>query len=1452
MKRLLKSLLWLLAILIVLPVLLLAALQFQGGRTLLSSLLSDLASSEDMQITITDLGLSWGLDASARSVAIADREGEWLNVSGAEVLWSPLALLGGRVEINLVSVDDISLARAPLPAAASKDTEEDAASSSSLPILPGDLKSLRINRIALGAPLLGEAIELTANGSAALARAPLEVSGALHVARLGGDEGTIDADVAFLPDAETLRFDLTVAEPRGGLVARLGAMPGLPAVDFKLTGDGPLSDWTAKLSAALDGRQTLTGTARLTESGTGRQLSADLNGEVAPLLPELANAFFLGTTNLKLTADLSQDFLPETGQMDLSTQTLRLTANGQFDPATQRINARSSLHVGADGGNLIALDLPERRVIFGPIQTDVTVQGTLEDAAWSAKLNAAQLGTSEGKVGQFALDLAGQSANLTPEALTSDFALKLSAGGIALTDPALSALGDRIDLTTKGTLSGKEQTVSLAEGALTLPLLTLALGETDFSQDKATSRGTLRIDDLSPLSGLAGQTLSGALTSSFVADLDPQALTGTVTLDANGRNLAAGIAALDALLTGDTSLKLEAAANGSSDLTLSSFALAASGLQASGSGSLKDGTVAAEIEAALNDLSKVDPQVEGGLTLKGSVDGALDAPSFTADLASSKLTLAGTPVDGLALHAEGVASAAAPEAKVTLNGSMKGAPLTLDAVLKSENGAATINPVSADIAGNKLSGQFQISDLTKALETLEGQLKLDAPVLANLSPLVLTDVAGEVQGSMSIARQGSGPQTVQLDLSGSGIKAAGNLLDKLSLKATASDPFAVPKIDGNLLAEGLIAGSTPVRKITLTASNQGPETLFDTAVDLSADGSGKDGLKATGRLTQLDNGGFRIGLDKLNGGYQGLETKLKAPAEVVYADGLATLKAFALSLGSGDLSVSGTAGDQLNLKAQLNSVPLSLANAFAPQVGLGGTLSGTATATGAATSPAASWSLTASNLTANALRQQGLPAITIASSGKMAGDTVTQETRVTGPDGLTVAINGSVGAKAPFPLRLSVDGNAPLAFARLPLTKAGLRGAGSFGISGTVGGTATAPTYSVSARPREVSVTDLASSLTLKNLTGSIDATQTGVTLSALRGDIAAGGSISVSGTVGLGEGLPANIDIRADQARYIDPGLVNAVLDAALKIEGPMSSSREAMLVSGKVTLNKADISIPETLPGSISPVAVRHVNAPKAVRQQVSELRGDGGTSDASAAPASQSPRLDITVSAPGRVFVRGRGIDAELFGDLVIRGTADAPQATGGFTLRRGLIDILTRRLTFSRGLVTFSGDLTPALDFLATSSISSTTVTVAVNGYASDPAISFSSSPERPQDEVLALLLFNKEMGSLSPTQIAQLAAAIATLTGGSDNGPLAQLRKSLGLDAIDIDTSGSDGPTIGVGKYINDNIYLGVEQGTSNGDSRVKVDIDLDRGLKVRGEVGANGSSKAGIYFEKEY
>ena len=54
------------------------------------------------------------------------------------------------------------------------------------------------------------------------------------------------------------------------------------------------------------------------------------------------------------------------------------------------------------------------------------------------------------------------------------------------------------------------------------------------------------------------------------------------------------------------------------------------------------------------------------------------------------------------------------------------------------------------------------------------------------------------------------------------------------------------------------------------------------------------------------------------------------------------------------------------------------------------------------------------------------------------------------------------------------------------------------------------------------------------------------------------------------------------------------------------------------------------------------------------------------------------------------------------------------------------------------------------------------------------------------------------------------------------------------------------------KRVGDRVNLGVQQGTQQGSSRVTVDIDVTKNLRARGETDASGSSKAGIFFEKEF
>ena len=195
----------------------------------------------------------------------------------------------------------------------------------------------------------------------------------------------------------------------------------------------------------------------------------------------------------------------------------------------------------------------------------------------------------------------------------------------------------------------------------------------------------------------------------------------------------------------------------------------------------------------------------------------------------------------------------------------------------------------------------------------------------------------------------------------------------------------------------------------------------------------------------------------------------------------------------------------------------------------------------------------------------------------------------------------------------------------------------------------------------------------------------------------------------------------------------------------------------------------MPETIGSEVDLLPVRHVDP-------------DGGTlrtlnriaavlpHEAGAAP--QAPlRLDIVVNSPNRIFVRGRGIDAELGGRVRVTGPLDDLQPVGAFTLIRGRLSVLGKRLELTEGRISLTGSLDPVIDLTAQVNGDEIVAYVELTGRASDLSLELSSSPELPQDEILARVLFGKSISSLSPLQIANLATAAASLaSGGSGRRP----------------------------------------------------------------------------------
>ncbi len=73
-----------------------------------------------------------------------------------------------------------------------------------------------------------------------------------------------------------------------------------------------------------------------------------------------------------------------------------------------------------------------------------------------------------------------------------------------------------------------------------------------------------------------------------------------------------------------------------------------------------------------------------------------------------------------------------------------------------------------------------------------------------------------------------------------------------------------------------------------------------------------------------------------------------------------------------------------------------------------------------------------------------------------------------------------------------------------------------------------------------------------------------------------------------------------------------------------------------------------------------MKHENASRRVLLQAEEIKAD----TPNAGQWFVGLRLALDIQAPNQIFVRGRGVDAELGGSLGVTGTSAAPVVSGAF--------------------------------------------------------------------------------------------------------------------------------------------------------------------------------------------
>ena len=447
----------------------------------------------------------------------------------------------------------------------------------------------------------------------------------------------------------------------------------------------------------------------------------------------------------------------------------------------------------------------------------------------------------------------------------------------------------------------------------------------------------------------------------------------------------------------------------------------------------------------------------------------------------------------------------------------------------------------------------------------------------------------------------------------------------------------------------------------------------------------------------------------------------------------------------------------------------------------------------------------------------------------------------TGPGGIVARIVGQIGDYGQA-MALGITGNAPLGLANRFISPRSIAGPATYALRLDGPPALASLSGRVELRGARVALPDL--NYAIRDLSGLVALSGGRATLD-ISGNAGTGGQFQVAGPVGLTAPYQAGLQIMLTQLGLSDPKLYETRIDGALDVSGPLTGGAS---ISGTIDLDKTELRVPSgsgTIVGTLPELT--HIAEPAAV----AATRSRAGLTGEKAGPPARPFPLDVTIRAPRKIFVRGRGLDAELGGQIRLTGTTADIRPIGVFELSRGRLDILGQRLVLTEGLIDLRGTLDPYLRFVAETETDELIVRVILEGQASEPTVTFTSEPELPEEEVVARLLFGKDLTSMSAFQAAQLVSAVATLSGRFSGGLTGKLRNSLGLSDLDIATTDEGATEVRAGAYISDRVYSEIAV-DSEGNQELNLNLDVGRFVTIKGGTSTTGDTGIGIFFERDY
>ena len=904
-------------------------------------------------------------------------------------------------------------------------------------------------------------------------------------------------------------------------------------------------------------------------------------------------------------------------------------------------------------------------------------------------------------------------------------------------------------------------------------------------------KGGLRVKDL----GQARPGAAGALEAKWSASQASAARPWLINLDGRGSGFRSGLDELDRMLGTEPRVQVKAAWGGGV-VQVADARVDGAKAGASAQGRLDPkGPLALQVKWQAEGPFQAGPvQITGKASGDGAVTGTLAAPRADLNADFGAIDIPRLPLRSTHVHLTFLKDAAGAAGEIAATGESEYGPARARSAFRFAGDGLDLSGIEADAGGVKASGAL----------ALRGSAPSSADLQLTVGPgAVLTE--GRLSGTVRIVDGATPSATVNLTAEAAAVRGSGVLIRTARL-----------------------SGSGPLSRLPFQVSGevqtaQGPVNLAGSGLYQDSAGARQVAFDGAGRFRQVD-------------------FKPREPITLRFTGPDRTARV-RVAVGGGELDLDARQGaGGATASGVLRGVDLkSLNRDFAGKItgdialqGRGAHLDGT---------------MNARLDDARSVDAGADVAMDAVIKGVLTDTRLTIDAQASGANGLKASASVVLPVEASAaPLHLAIVRNRPLqgrysaegeVKPLWDLVYGSERElAGQVSVQGSIAGTLADPLLTGGAAVTNGRFQDFSTGLVLTSLSLDAALDRDLVTLKSLSARDDKSGQVSGSGSFSLERGGGSSLKLDLQRFRLLDNDTAEATATGGVTVTRAADGK---VKVEGALTLDRAQINAETKLRPSVVSIDVIERNMP--------------GRNAAETRPrAARGPpiALDVTLRAPRRVFVKGRGVDAELSLDAHVTGSMAQPALDGTARIVQGSYDFAGKRFEFDESgvihLATSADQM--RLELSASWEAPTITATVRIKGTAAKPEISLTSSPSLPQEEILAQVLFGSSASQLSGAETAQLASTVTALATGGGFDVLGSLRQFARLDRLSFGGDQTSGVTVAGGKYIADDVYLEIIGGGREGPT-AEVDWRIRRGFSLVSQLGGQFGAKLAVRWTRD-